>query len=398
MKRLYQNILAEHLGAHRQMAFLSGPRQVGKTTTARAAAGSDAYLNWDNQDDRAAILRGPGTVADRFQLQQLRQHLPVLVFDELHRYGKWKGYLKGFFDTYADAVRIIVTGSARLDVYKRGGDSLMGRYLPYRMHPLSVAEVLSARLTDQEIRPPRRSSREPLEHLMEYGGFPEPFLRADVRFARRWRALRREQLVREDLRDLTRIAEIDQLAILVEILTRQAGGLVNYSKLSREINVSVDTVRRWIGTLQALYVVFEVRPWFRNVAKPLRKQPRIYLWDWCSVLDEGARFENLVASHLLKAVHCWTDRGLGDYRLHFLRDVVGREVDFLVTRDDQPWFLVEVKTSERHLHAPLAHFQDATGAGHAFQVVRELESVQRDCFSVRTPVVVPAVTFLSQLV
>jgi hypothetical protein len=396
--RLYQNILAEHLAANRQMAFLSGPRQVGKTTIARAAAGENAYLSWDNQDDRATIVRGPKSVANQLQLQRLRQRLPVLVFDELHKYGKWKTYLKGFFDTYADAARIIVTGSARLDVFKRGGDSLMGRYFPYRMHPLSVAETLSARLTDGEIHPPRRCSKESLEHLLEYGGFPEPFLRADARFARRWRSLRREQLVREDLRDLTRVAEVGHLAVLVEILTRQAGSLANCSSLAREINVAVDTIRRWISILQALYVVFEVRPWFRNVAKSLRKQPKIYLWDWCSVSDEGARFENLVASHLLKAVHGWTDRGLGDYRLHFLRDVVGREVDFLVTRDDQPWFLVEVKTSERQLHAPLAYFQDATKADHAFQLVRNLGPVQKDCFAVRTPIVVPAVSFLSQLV
>jgi hypothetical protein len=262
----------------------------------------------------------------------------------------------------------------------------------------SVVHAVPLLTRDREIHPPRRCSRESLGHLLEYGGFPEPFLRADARFARRWRSLRREQLVREDLRDLTRVAEIGQLAVLVEILTRQAGGLASYSSLAGEINVAVDTIRRWISILQALYVVFEVRPWFRNVAKSLRKQPKIYSWDWCSVPDEGARFENLVASHLLKAVHCWTDRGLGDYRLHFLRDVVGREVDFLVTRDDRPWFLVEVKTSERQLHAPLAYFQGATKADHAVQLVRNLDPVRKDCFAVPTPIVVPAVSFLSQLV
>jgi predicted AAA+ superfamily ATPase len=398
MERIYEHALLEHFADCRQMVFLSGPRQVGKTTTGRAVARGGPYLNWDNQNDRVLILRGPRAASEELHLQELREEPPVLVFDELHKYGKWKNFLKGFHDTYGHAAKVVVTGSARLDIYKRGGDSLMGRYFPYRMHPVSVAETIHPRPAEGETRPPRKPAPEVLEHLLRFGGFPEPFLRAESRFINRWRRLRGEQLIREDIRDLTRVAEMGQLSVLVEILTRQTGSLVNYSTLARQINVSVDTIRRWLVLLQSLYVLFEVRPWHRNVAKSLRKQPKVYLWEWSSVPDEGPRFENLVASHLLKAVHWWTDRGFGTYGLHFLRDATGRETDFLVTREDRPWFIVEVKVRERDLHGPLRHFQTATKAAHAFQVVRDLEFVERDCFASSDPIVVPASSFLSQLV
>jgi uncharacterized protein len=268
------------------------------------------------------------------------------------------------------------------------------------MHPVSLAELTRTNLSETGIQNPQRPASEALEQLLAFGGFPEPFLKADSRFSTRWRRLRGEQLVREDIRDLTRIQDIGQLEILMQSLTAQAGQLVNFSTLANRINVSVDTIRRWIGSLQSFYFCFEVRPWFRNVAKSLRKQPKLYLWDWSLAPAEGgARYENLIASHLLKSVHWWTDRGLGNFGLYFLRDKTGREVDFLVTKDNTPWFLVEVKSgSDRVLNPALAYFQDQTKAAHAFQVVSRLPFVSRDCFEHTTPLIVPAATFLSQLV
>ena len=345
MKRIYEAALDEHIKSLRQMAFLTGPRQVGKTTTCRALAVEGRYVNWDKQTDRAAILKGPDEVATALQLHQLAAAKPLIVFDEIHKYSKWKNFLKGFFDEYGLQSTVIVTGSSRLDVYKRGGDSLMGRYFSYRMHPVSLAELTRTNLSETGIQNPQRSAPEALEHLLAFGGFPEPFLKADSRFSARWRRLRGEQLVREDIRDLTRIQDIGQLEILMQSLTAQAGQLVNFSTLANRINVSVDTIRRWIGSLQSFYFCFEVRPWFRNVAKSLRKQPKLYLWDWSLAPAEGgARYENLIASHLLKSVHWWTDRGLGNFGLYVLRDKTGREVDFLVVKDNAPWFLVEVKS------------------------------------------------------
>ena len=215
-KRIYDALLADHLTTHRQMALVSGPRQVGKTTTCRNHA--DGYANWDNVDDREEILAGPSALVGKFKLDRLSTTVPTILFDELHKYPRWKQFLKGFFDTYAGQVRIMVTGSSRMDVYRRGGDSLMGRYFLYRMHPFSVAETLSQNLPDpkQIVRPPRRIKAADFYALWDHGGYPEPFLKQDVRFSRRWQSLRHEQLTREDIRDLTQIQHIDQLVTRLE--------------------------------------------------------------------------------------------------------------------------------------------------------------------------------------
>lgn len=399
MQRLYDSLICTHLAEDRQIAMLTGPRQVGKTTTARLAAGEHSYLNWDRQTDRMVITRGADAVADMLGLATISTTRPTIVFDEIHKYAKWKTFLKGFFDAYEAQTHIVVTGSARLGFYRRGGDSLMGRYFLYRMHPLSLAELARTDLPEVETRPPVRSDPETLRRLLTYGGFPEPFVKDTARFYNRWRRLRSELLFREDLRDLTRTQEAGQVEVLSELIARQAGGLANYSSLAADTNVAVDTVRRWLTVLESLFFCFRVRPWFRNVPKSLRKQPKFYLWDWSLVPDEGARHENLVASHLLKAVHLWTDTGLGDYDLFYVRDKAKREVDFLVTRQGQPWFLVEAKSSARRdLNPSLGYFQRVTGARHAFQVTFDLPYIDADLFSRTDPVRVPALTFLSQLV
>jgi len=393
--RVYTAILRDHLSRNRQMALVSGPRQVGKTTVCRAL--STTYLDWDNSDDRRTLLRGPAALADRLQLDRLRADVPVTVLDELHKYAKWKGLLKGFFDTYGDRTRIVVTGSARLDIYRRGSDSLMGRYLLYRMHPWSVGECAWAGLPDQGIRPPRDIAPDDWDALWEHGGFPEPFLRRDSRFSRRWRSLRFEQLAREDLRDLARVADLGTMEVLMQLLAERTAQPLVYATLARDLQLSVDTVKRWVDLLGRMHFGFIVRPWFSNVAKSLRKEPKWFLRDWSGVADDGARAETLVACHLLKAVDTWTDLGIADFELRYLRDKAKREVDFLVVRDRKPWLLVEVKLSNTRLSAALRHFQDQIGAPHAVQVVMELAHEAVDPFSAGRPVVVPARSFLSQL-
>lgn len=379
------------------MAFVVGPRQVGKTTICRELTEDVSYLNWDDDDDRAVITKGVAAVADRVGLTQLRASPLVLVLDELHKYRRWRMFLKGFFDRHADAVRIVVTGSSRLDFYRKGGDSLMGRYFAYHLHPLSVGECLDVEPCEQLIRDPLPIEDECWRRLFEHGGFPEPYVRDDRRFSLRWQRLRVEQLVRGDIRDLTRIQEVDQLAILVTLLAVRSGSQINYTALANEVRTSVDTMRRWIAALCSLYHGFLVRPWFRNVARSLRKEPKWFLRDWSTIKDSGARAETFVACHLLKAVQVWGDQGLGTFELFYLRDKDRREVDFLVVRDDHPWFLVEVKTSEERLAPSLAHFQAQTGAAHAFQVVLKLDFVDADPFTRHDPCVVPARTLLAQL-
>ena len=396
--RVYDAMLDWHLRRDRQMAFVAGPRQVGKTTTCRRHA--DEVLNWDNADDRAVILAGPAATAQRLALERLRSRPPVTLIDEIHKFGRWKAFLKGFFDTYGERSRLIVTGSSRLDIYRRGGDSLMGRYLLYRLHPFTVGEIVDQRLPDEEriVRAPRRIADGEWMALWEHGGFPEPFTKRDRRFTRRWAALRRQQLVREDIRDLTHIHELSQIEALVLYLESHSGDQVIYSTLAGVVGVSVDTARRWVATLAGFYLGFTLQPWFTNVARSLRKEPKWFLRDWSLVADAGKRAETFVACHLLKAVEGWTDLGLGEFRLAYLRDKGKREVDFIVIRDGRPWFLVEVKQSDTQLQAALGHFQRQLGAPQAFQVVIDADYVAADCFArAGEPLVVPARTFLSQL-
>jgi predicted AAA+ superfamily ATPase len=393
-RRIYDAVLTEHLRKYRQMAFLAGPRQVGKTTLVRERG---VYLNWDDQDDRAAILAGPNGVVRRAKLDRLSPTDVVIAFDELHKYGRWKSFLKGFFDTWENRARVLVTGSSRLDVFRRGGDSLMGRYFLYHVHPFSVGEAGRAKLSLSLTQVAKKPDEKDWNALWEHGGFPEPFLRRDARFTRRWRQLRRQQLLREDVRDLTRLHELSQLEMLATLLRERSGGAVVYSNLANDIQVSVDTVRRWVELLATLHVGFLARPWFRNVAKSLRKEPKWYEADWAVVQDEGARWETMVACHLQKAVQFWQDLGLGAFELRYLRDKEKREVDFLVVRDKNPWLMIEAKLTDSSLPAQLEYFQRQTGAPHAISVVRNLDYVQADALGSSRPMVVPGRTLLSQL-
>ncbi len=397
-KRLYDTLLKTHLAKQRQMAFVVGPRQVGKTTTCRNLV--DHYLNWDNTDDRAAIIKGPSAIASQCGLDRLNEKPPAVLFDELHKFGRWKQFLKGFFDTYVDQIHIIVTGSSRLDVYRRGGDSLMGRYFLYRMHPFTVAETVYQGSPDMKriIRPPKAIDEDDFKALWTHGGYPEPFLKRDMRFSRRWRNLRLQQLLREDTRDLTQIHHLDQLEMLVKRLISRSSQQLIYSNLAKEIQVTVDTARRWIATLCNLYLGFLIRPWFKNVSRSLRKEPKWFLRDWSTIDDTGSKAETFIACHLLKAVDGWNDLGLGDFQLCYLRDKYQREIDFVVVRDNKPWFLVEVKYADSTLSPSLIYFQKQTRAPFSFQVVVEADFVNKDCFAVGDrAIIVPARTFLSQL-
>lgn len=401
MKRIYHALVKTHFSRFRQMAFLMGPRQVGKTTISLDVASEHprhSYYNWDNPAEKLLFLEGPDAIALQAGLHELSADKLILVFDEIHKFGRWKNFLKGFFDAYEKSVKIIVTGSARLNIYKRGGDSLMGRYFYYRIHPLSVAEITTPVLVDSLTREPSPISEEDWQALLEHGGFPEPFIQRSKEFSRRLQSMRKDQLFREDIRDSTRIQELAQLELLAELIRRQAAQSMDYLSLAKKVGVSIDTVRRWLQVLQSFYYCFSIQPWSKNISRSLLKKPKIYLWDWSLIEEEGHRHENFVASHLLKAVHFWTDRGLGDFGLYYLRTKDKVEVDFLVTRDEKPWFLAEVKTKAKGLSSSLYHFQEETNAPHAFQIVFDLPYVAKNCFEEKGPILVPAKTFLSQLV
>lgn len=373
-----------------KMVFLAGPRQVGKTTLARAILAEQpagVYLSWDNRADRKEIraARWPGGEA-------------LVVLDELHKWRGWKGWLKGEFDQHRDRLRFLVTGSARLDLYRRGADSLQGRYHHYRLHPFSCREALSetppAIEPGRELEIPPSGRREGLEALLRFGGFPEPFLAQSPRTLRRWQKERLDRFFREDVRDLEPIRDLSSIQVLADLLPERVGSPLSLNALREDLEVSHRAVTHWMAILDRLYYVFHVAPFVTSQVRALRKMPKVYLWDSGLVDAPGPRFENLIALHLLKLCHYLEDREGYPVALRYLRDRAGREVDFLVTVDAQPWFAVEAKLSATRVDPALGYFRERLKIPWSYQMTLEGE---RD-FVQDGVRVLPAHRFLSALV
>lgn len=318
----------------RKMVFLGGPRQVGKTTLALRVLGdarAEGYLNWDIAEHRERLLRREFPTTD------------LWVFDELHKYRTWRNYLKGLFDKHRTDHQIFVTGSARLDLYRRGGDSLQGRYHYLRLHPLSVAEL-------------GLTSSEDLLTLLHLGGFPEPFFGGSEIDAARWSREYRTRLLQEDLLSLERITDIGNLELLILRLPECVGSPLSLNALREELRVSHTAVRNWCDILERLYTIFRLAPFGFPRLRAVKKEQKHYHYDWRLVPTLPARFENLMASHLLKWVHYLEDTEGRDVELQYFRDVDGREVDFIVTERRQPLMAVECKWDDGPVHAGLRYF------------------------------------------
>jgi predicted AAA+ superfamily ATPase len=382
------------------MVFLVGARQVGKTTIAKKIQSrfqKSVYLNFDSLKDRRLILSGQSFIEDIFPLNMLTDSQPLVIFDEIHKYKDWKNYIKGFYDLYRNHYKIIVTGSARLDVFQSGGDSLMGRYFQYNIHPFSVSELISAE-NSVFLKDPAELSSENFDKLFKYGGFPDPYGNADDQYYNMWQSTRSKQLIHEEIRSIANLQEVYLLEILSEILKSRAGQLLNSSNLAKQIGVTSQTVSRWISILDRFYYCFTVRPWFKNITRSLIKDPKVYLWDWSLIENEGQKVENFIASHLLKFVDFYSDTGLGKFELFYLRDIDKREVDFLVVRDNKPFMMVESKSSEIKLSKSMEHFRSRLLPNFSLQAVFNADFVSKSCFNEETPLIVPAKTFLSQLI
>ncbi len=328
----------------RKMVFIAGPRQVGKTTLGlglpRAQAG---YLNWDIPEHRERILR-----------RELPAN-PLWFFDEIHKYRSWRNYLKGLYDGKSASRQILVTGSARLDLYRYSGDSLQGRYHLLRLHPLSVAELGLKTSAD-------------FEQLLTLGGFPEPFFGGTEIEARRWSREYRSLLITEEITSLERVQDLGNLELLMLQLPDLVGSLLSINALREDLQVSHKTAAHWITILEKLYSLFRLSPFGSPKLRAVKKSQKHYHADWTLVPMRGPRFENLVACHLLKWVHYQQDTQGRDLSLHYFRDRDGREVDFIVAEKNEPFWAIECKWSAGEVDRNLRYFRNHFPRCEAWQL------------------------------
>jgi predicted AAA+ superfamily ATPase len=359
----------------RRMIFIGGPRQVGKTTLSLnylspPTPQNPQYLNWDRVSDKSAILK-----------DQIPLRSKTLVLDEIHKYKKWRNLVKGLFDKYHNNHRFIVTGSARLDHLRRGGDSLVGRYRYYRLHPFSLNELN------------KNPTKSDLENLMKFGGFPEPLFLQSEKELRIWQKERMHRVVSEDLRDIENVKEVSLLLLLAEILPSKVGSPLSLKSLAEDLEVSQPTVDRWIQILSTLYYCFLIPPFGSPKIRAVKKLNKLYLWDWSVIDESGYRFENLVSSHLLKYCHYIEDTQGHTMELRYLRDTDEREIDFVVLKNKKPLFAVECKSGEKCLSKHIHYFKERTKIPAFYQVHQQT----KDYGDPITGRVLPFTTFCSEI-
>lgn len=345
-----------------KMVLLSGPRQCGKTTLVRgiARAQKGNYLSWDDAGERRLIQ----TLGFDFDA-------PLWVFDELHKFRRWRGFLKGLYDTHHERQRILVTGSARLELYGRGGDSLQGRYFAHHLHPFTAAEVARRAPVALDRIPELPESPVPadlLDGLLELGGFPEPFLSGSARQAARWRLGYAARLVQEEVRSLEQIRELERVELLYERLGAVAGGILSINSLREDLEVAFETVRSWLSILEKLDAIFRISPYGPPRIKAVKKEQKLYFWDWPRAESEAARFENLLALHLVRLVDWARDVEGEKLELRYFRSRMGHEVDFVLLRRGKPWLIIEAKLSEQPLDSGVRYLLERVPVPFAFQV------------------------------
>jgi len=391
------------------MAFISGPRQVGKTTFAKAllaGRGAGNYYNWDETTFRRLWTKDPSQIVP----EDAYENKPLIILDEIHKAKLWKRSIKGVYDTLRNPCDIIVTGSAKLDVYRRGSDSLLGRYHHFRLHPFSLREVLTSEvepiispdeLLDQlfdnsQLFAP--DSQDLLMQLNQFGGFPEPFIAQSQRNLNLWQRSRIERLIREDLRDLSRLPELSQVEMLASLLPERVASPLSITSLAEDMEVSFNTVKNWIKYLKALFYCYEIKPFSNSLPRSIKKEGKLYLWDWSEVESDGARFENMIGSHLLKYTHYLTDTGYGAYDLKYIRNKEKKEIDFLLTKNNKPWVPIEVKLNDEKPSPNWKYFMKYLKCDRAVQITSKenvFKLYEQDGWQL---LVVSASIFLSYLI
>lgn len=336
---------------NQRMLFIAGPRQVGKTSYAKKKIEElkGCYFNWDDPKTRSAYRRDSNFFVENIASSSDKA---LVVFDEIHKYGKWKNILKGIFDLQNDHYQFVVTGSARLDTFRKSGDSLLGRYFLTHLFPISLSELAgldfqefdnAQSLIESALDLSTKSSDSDFEQLIKFGGFPEPFFKASESFWRRWSREHETLLLREDLRDLSRIQDLSKIEDMAWLLKESVGSTISYNSIAQNLEVNHSSIKQWLLQLEKIMLCFSIKPWSKKLQRTLRKNPKVYFYNWSKLDDEGARFENFIAMQLYKATTLWRDRFGYEYDLFFIRDYEKNEIDFLISKDKKPWLLVETK-------------------------------------------------------
>lgn len=399
--------LSNHLKSLRQMVFLTGPRQGGKTTLAQSLLSKTIpcvnYFNWDIVSHRKILTT---------QIFQGKENLEgpqrsKIVFDEIHKYPRWKNTLKGLFDKHEPDTHWIVTGSAMLNVYRRGQDSLLGRHFTYHLAPFSVAECLKNKkkkvplikeLVDFDFDCPDSESKEVYDALIHFSGFPEPLFKMQQSFLTRWRTSRLDRLVNQDLQATETLRYLPLVENLLFLLPERVGSPLSLNSIKEDLEVHFATVKHWMELLERVFYGFYIRPYSKKMNRMLKKEAKWYLWDWTEIKDSGIRFENMVAVHLLKYIYYMNELGMDNLSLHYVRDKEKREVDFLICRERKPFILIECKSKKKDISSELKYFSQRLNINHAFQLINEGNEPRTYHEGPTIIRLLPAVSFLKELV
>ena len=355
----------QELSASKEMIFLSGPRQSGKTTLAEKAIGSTfknvSYFNYDFIESKRILREDPYFFE---KIDRKDASLPLVIFDEIHKHDKWKNYLKGVYDKFYDQYCFLVSGSGRLDTFQKSGDSLAGRYFMFHLYPLTLGELGNSHLSpddflnDPIVVPMFKKELWDLWNTIDaFSGFPEPFLQEKKPFFNRWYKTYSRQLLYEDIRDLSQIRKIDSLVSLFSILPSKIGSPVSINNLAMDIGTSFKTISDWLTVFDRFFLSFSLSPWTSKIARAIKKEKKIYLMNPAIVEDRAARMENIVAIELSRAVQLWSDMGFGNFNVHYIRNKEKEEVDFLISENNAPKLLIETKLNDTNPSKPLVKFQ-----------------------------------------
>jgi len=363
-RRNYYKKIWVDFNKEKNLVLISGPRQAGKTTLAKDIAAKEPvslYFNYDIPTNKARILQDPAFFE---KVDRKKGALPLIILDEIHKYIDWKNYLKGIYDGYSDEFRFLVSGSGRLDLSRKRGDSLAGRYRHFHLFPFTVGEIFSSSMGIKgddillEIPERRPEVQEAWDTMFQVSGFPEPFLKGTKLKYQRWAKSYHSQVIRDDIRDEYAVRQVDSMETLYFLLSQCIGSPFSSSNHARTLNISHKTVSSWITVFERFSLIFKLRPYSKRISRSLVKEPKIYFYDYCRVQDAALRLENMIAVELSRAVTLWSDFGLGEYELWYLRNKEKEEVDFLVTKSGKPQFMVEAKLSDTAVSQHLMKFQN----------------------------------------